>query len=82
MRATPNPSGRDFAVASELQGQGAGDRLAVGLDVANGEFSVEAIFELGDPALGSAHAPRDVLLRKLGAQPLADELSDDLGLFS
>ena len=66
-------------MASELQGQGAGDRLAVGLDVAKGELRVDAILELGDPALGPAHAPRDFFLGKSRAQPLADEVRDDFG---
>lgn len=64
---------------SEFQRETAGDRLAVGLDVAEGEFGVEPVFELGDPALGPIHPSGDVLLGKPGTQPLADELRDDLG---
>ena len=79
MRATPNASGGDLSGASEFQRQGAGDGLAVSLDIAKGEFGVGAIFEFRDPALGSAHAPGDVFLRKFGAQPLADEPRDDHG---
>lgn len=74
-----NASGRDRAGASELEGQASGDGLTVCLDVAEGEFSVGTIFEFRDPALGAAHALGDVFLRKLGAQPLADELRDDHG---
>ena len=72
-------SGGGAVAASELQRETAGDRLAVGLDVAEGEFGVEPVFELGDPALGPIHPSGDVLLGKSCAQALADEVRDDFG---
>jgi hypothetical protein len=75
-------SRRDLTVSSELKGQGPGDSLTVGLDVSEGEFGIETVFELRDPALGTVHPSGDVLLGKPGAKPLADESRDDLGPFT